>query len=261
MSLQNCGIDSKKQECDTREVVVLREKRTRNNPTFVQERSRYRRGRLMLWTRIRISSRSDMHIIRNGNWTAQKYTEVILRPHIVPYAETFGLEISRRQDWYSVLQSLIDNLIVSMVNSCLRVTRGRHRVSFNEVFELDRGRITAFRDFGFSFREIGQHVGRNQAIVMGICHRWVQEETTDRRGQLHSPRCTTAHEDKRIVCIAVMDRAATSRTMVQQILSVSHHSVPARTIRRHLQQNVRKVPIASFTLDWKPLAFTSPMEQ
>ncbi|GFX31531.1 hypothetical protein TNCV_687791, partial [Trichonephila clavipes] len=26
--------------------------------------------------------------------------------------------------------------------------------------------------------EIGQRVGRNQATVMRICHRWMQEETT-----------------------------------------------------------------------------------
>ncbi|GFW91697.1 transposable element Tc1 transposase [Trichonephila clavipes] len=43
--------------------------------------------------------------------------------------------------------------------------RGRHRASFDEVSEFDRGRIVAHRDCGLSFSEIGQHVGRNQETV------------------------------------------------------------------------------------------------
>ncbi|GFX56254.1 uncharacterized protein TNCV_2241881 [Trichonephila clavipes] len=65
---------------------------------------------------------------------------------------------------------------------CLPVPRGRHRTSFDQVSEYDRGRIVASRDCKLSFREIGQRVGRNQAIVRQIYHRWMQEETTDRRG-------------------------------------------------------------------------------
>ncbi|GFW06610.1 transposable element Tc1 transposase [Trichonephila clavipes] len=72
---------------------------------------------------------------------------------------------------------------------------------------------------------------------MRICHNWMQEETTDRRGRSHPPRCTTVRDDKRIVCMAVIDYAATSRTMAQQIQSVMHHSVSARTIRCRLQQS------------------------
>lgn len=115
--------------------------------------------------------------------------------------------------------------------------RGRHRASFDQVSEFDRGRIVAYRDCGLSFREIGQRVGRNQATVMRICNRWMQEGTTDRRGRSHPPRCTTARDDRHIVRMAVMDRAATSRTIAQQIQSVTHHSVSARTIRRRLQQS------------------------
>ncbi|GFW81128.1 transposable element Tcb1 transposase [Trichonephila clavipes] len=37
--------------------------------------------------------------------------------------------------------------------------------------------------------------------------------------------------------MAVMDRSVTSRTVAQHIESVTHHSVPARIIRRHLQQS------------------------
>ncbi|GFY12476.1 hypothetical protein TNCV_1798981 [Trichonephila clavipes] len=47
---------------------------------------------------------------------------------------------------------------------------------------------------------------------MRICHRWTQEETMDRWDQLHPPRCTIARDDMRIVRMAVMNRAAPSRT-------------------------------------------------
>ncbi|GFT45748.1 hypothetical protein TNCV_2671791 [Trichonephila clavipes] len=56
-----------------------------------------------------------------------------------------------------------------------------------------------------------------------MCHHWMQKNMKDRWG-------TIAHED-----MLVMDHATTSRTILQQIHSRTHHSVPARTIRRRLQ--------------------------
>ncbi|GFS94322.1 uncharacterized protein TNCV_2013821 [Trichonephila clavipes] len=90
------------------------------------------------------------------------------------------------------------------------LTRGRHRVSFDQVSELHRGRRVAYRHCGLSFREIGQRVRRNQAIVMRICDFWKQEETIDQRGRSHKPRCTTARDDRWIVRMAEMNGAAPS---------------------------------------------------
>lgn len=115
--------------------------------------------------------------------------------------------------------------------------RKNNRVSFEQVSECDRGRIVAYRNCGLSVREMGDRVWRNQATVMRICNRWMQEGTTNRRDQLHPPRCTTARDDRQIVRMTGMDRAALSRTIAQQIQSVTHHSVSARTIRRRLQQS------------------------
>ncbi|GFW73820.1 transposable element Tc1 transposase [Trichonephila clavipes] len=69
------------------------------------------------------------------------------------------------------------------------------------------------------------------------CHRSKQEKTTDRRGRLHPPRCTTARDDRRIVRISVMDRAAPSQSIAQYIQLITHHSVSVHTIRRRLQQS------------------------
>ncbi|GFU97149.1 hypothetical protein TNCV_3130441 [Trichonephila clavipes] len=48
--------------------------------------------------------------------------------------------------------------------------------------------------------EIGSRVGRNQATVMHICDRWMQEGTTDRRGRSNPPQCTTSREDRQLCC-------------------------------------------------------------
>ncbi|GFV25625.1 HTH_38 domain-containing protein [Trichonephila clavipes] len=75
------------------------------------------------------------------------------------------------------------------------MTRRKQRSAFDQVSEFDRGRIVACRECGLSFREIGSRVGRNQTTVMRIYDRWIQEGTTDRRGQLHPTQCTTSRED------------------------------------------------------------------
>ncbi|GFS65913.1 transposable element Tcb1 transposase [Trichonephila clavipes] len=110
------------------------------------------------------------------------------------------------------------------------MSRRKQRLAFDHVSEFDRGRIVAYRDCGLSFREIGSRVGRNQTTVMRICDRWMQEGTTDRRGQLHPPQCTTSREDRKIMRMAVTDLSVTSRIAAQHIESVTHHSVSARTI-------------------------------
>ncbi|GFX51648.1 transposable element Tcb1 transposase [Trichonephila clavipes] len=72
---------------------------------------------------------------------------------------------------------------------------------------------------------------------MWICDRWMQEGTTDRRGQSHPPQCCTSRQDRQIVRMAVTDPSVTSRIVAQHFETVAHHSVSARIIRRRLQQS------------------------
>ncbi|GFU85980.1 hypothetical protein TNCV_3069821 [Trichonephila clavipes] len=65
----------------------------------------------------------------------------------------------------------------------------------------------------------------------------MQEETTVRRSRSHTSYYTTGRYVRRIVWLAMEDHAATSRTLAQQIQSVTHFSVSTRTIRRRLQQS------------------------
>ncbi|GFV25264.1 transposable element Tcb2 transposase [Trichonephila clavipes] len=77
-------------ECDTRRVLIWRDRGTRNNPAFVRERSQYRRAGWMVWGGISIGGRTDLHIIRNGTLTGRRYADEILRPHVIPYAGAIG---------------------------------------------------------------------------------------------------------------------------------------------------------------------------
>ncbi|GFW16324.1 transposable element Tcb1 transposase [Trichonephila clavipes] len=113
----------------------------------------------------------------------------------------------------------------------------KQQSAFDQVSEFYQGRIVSNRDCGLSFREIGSRVGRNQTTVMWICDRWMQDDTMDQRGRSHPPQYTTSREDRQNVRMAVTDGSFTSRTVAQHIESVTHHSVSARTIRRHLHHS------------------------
>ncbi|GFX89878.1 transposable element Tcb1 transposase [Trichonephila clavipes] len=110
------------------------------------------------------------------------------------------------------------------------MSRRKQQSAFNQVYEFDRGKIVAYRDYGLSFSEIGSRVGRNQTTVMLICDRWMQASTTDRRGRSHPPQCTISREGRQTVRMTVTDRSVTSRALAQSIESVMHPSVSARTI-------------------------------
>ncbi|GFU57864.1 cubilin [Trichonephila clavipes] len=54
------------------------------------KQSQYRRAGWMVWGGISVGGRTDLHIIRNGTLTGQRYAHEILRPHVIPYAGAIG---------------------------------------------------------------------------------------------------------------------------------------------------------------------------
>ncbi|GFV14386.1 hypothetical protein TNCV_808181 [Trichonephila clavipes] len=75
-------------ECDTRRVGMVR-KGNSNNSIFFQEKSRNRRGGLIVWSRNSIGQSADLHIIWNSNLTVQRQSR----------GELFEAETILRMDW------------------------------------------------------------------------------------------------------------------------------------------------------------------
>ncbi|GFV57977.1 transposable element Tcb1 transposase [Trichonephila clavipes] len=117
---------------------------------------------------------------------------------------------------------------------------GGYRAPFVELYEFDRGIILTYRYCGLLFRGISQRAGRNQTTVM-------QEEMVSRS---HPPHCTTVCENEWTVCMAEMHRAATPRTIAQQIQSVKHQPLSPRTIRLRLQQNGMSASVTSVAAEF-----------
>ncbi|GFW38347.1 transposable element Tcb1 transposase [Trichonephila clavipes] len=136
----------------------------------------------------------------------------------------------------------ISKIVISLVKkavkcgNALRQYSGdgsRNTIALEDCYVALRNDSGPTEILGLSFRKIGSRVGRNQATVKRICDHWMQEG----RVRSHPPQCTTSREDKQIVCMEVLDRSITSRTIALHIEFVTHHSVSARTIRCRFQQS------------------------
>ncbi|GFX22174.1 transposable element Tc1 transposase [Trichonephila clavipes] len=131
-------------ECDTRPVLVWRDRGTRNNPAFVRERSQYRRAGWMDDNarphRARlVENMLEAETIQRMEWPAcspdlnpiEHVWDILGRliaAQLRPPATVRDLEIALLEEWNSIPQSLIDNLIASMENRCAAVlaVRGDH---------------------------------------------------------------------------------------------------------------------------------------
>ncbi|GFY24424.1 HTH_Tnp_Tc3_2 domain-containing protein [Trichonephila clavipes] len=67
--------------------------------------------------------------------------------------------------------------------------------------------------------------------VSRIWNRWVQDGNTECRAGSQRPPITSSREDRHVTCMALMYRAATSRTLSQELGSFARQ-VSARTVRR-----------------------------
>ncbi|GFX77988.1 HTH_Tnp_Tc3_2 domain-containing protein [Trichonephila clavipes] len=79
-------------------------------------------------------------------------------------------------------------------------------------------------------------VGRDPISVSRIWNRWVQDGNTERRAGSQRPPINSSQEHRHVTRRALMDRAATSRVMSQELRSLARQ-VSARTVRQSLLQH------------------------
>ncbi|GFT75020.1 hypothetical protein TNCV_4441191 [Trichonephila clavipes] len=108
-------------ECDTRRVLVWRDRGTRNNPAFVRERSQYRRagGWMIMPDRIELVWwRTCLKLKHYSVWNCQRALltepiehvwdmpdDALLRDQ-APHATVRDLEIALLEDWSSIPQKV-----------------------------------------------------------------------------------------------------------------------------------------------------------
>ncbi|GFW83998.1 HTH_Tnp_Tc3_2 domain-containing protein [Trichonephila clavipes] len=68
---------------------------------------------------------------------------------------------------------------------------------------------------GIAVYRIAAHVGRDPMTVSSIWNRWVQDGNTERCAGSQRPPITSSREDRYVISMALMDRAAASRAPSQ----------------------------------------------
>ncbi|GFV35977.1 HTH_Tnp_Tc3_2 domain-containing protein [Trichonephila clavipes] len=114
----------------------------------------------------------------------------------------------------------------------------RSRYAYQHVSDFDKGRIVAYRNCGLSYHSIAVHVGRDPMTVRIIWNRWVDDGNTERLAGSQRPPITSSREDRHVTRMTLMDRAATSRSLSQELGSFARQQVTARTVRRRLQRSM-----------------------
>ncbi|GFW65608.1 uncharacterized protein TNCV_3550311 [Trichonephila clavipes] len=91
----------------------------------------------------------------------------------------------------------------------------------------------SYRDCGLLYRSIAARVGRDPMTVGRKWNRRVQDGNTERHAGSQRPPITSSREDRHLTRMALMDRAATSRALSQELVSFARQQMFARTVRQH----------------------------
>ena len=67
-------------------------------PVCVAEHHRYGKGSAMVWVRISMQGKTDLHIIENDTLTAVRYVNKILDVYVRPYAGAIGADFILMDD-------------------------------------------------------------------------------------------------------------------------------------------------------------------
>lgn len=87
--------------------------------------------------------------------------------------------------------------------------------------QFDRDRILTYRDYDLYHHSIATRFGRDSTTVRRIGNRWIHDSHTERRAlqNLSGFSITNIRRDRHVICVALRDRIATSRTMSHEMRS------------------------------------------
>ena len=86
----------------------------------------------------------------------------------------------------------------------------RRRSHYQQLTEIERGRVIGLREGRISFLNIAERLGRNVSTVHDCWQQWSQEGATSRRPGTERPCVTTEREDSCIRRMAVAHRTASA---------------------------------------------------
>ncbi|GFV32202.1 transposable element Tc1 transposase [Trichonephila clavipes] len=80
-------------------------------------------------------------------------------------------------------------------------------------YKEGKGRITGFREGGFSYRAIGVRMQRNSSTVMRVWKQWTDEHQTTRKTGSGRRKVTSARNDRHLLHVAENDHTASPRQL------------------------------------------------
>ncbi|GFS68162.1 uncharacterized protein TNCV_439141 [Trichonephila clavipes] len=87
----------------------------------------------------------------------------------------------------------------------------RNKEKFQQLLQFERRRIIGLREGGFSYREIGARVQRNNSTGMRVRKQWTDEHRTILKTGSERPKVTSARDDRRLLRMVVNDCTASNR--------------------------------------------------
>ena len=89
----------------------------------------------------------------------------------------------------------------------------RIRLKFQQFTEFEQERIIGLCEGGFFYRVIAALVQRNSSTVIRVSKQYVDKHLTNRKNGSGWRKLTSAHNDRRLVCMEVNDCTASSEQL------------------------------------------------
>ncbi|GFU90935.1 transposable element Tc1 transposase [Trichonephila clavipes] len=110
----------------------------------------------------------------------------------------------------------------------------QHQAIFQQLTELERGRIISLREGEFSYHAIGVRVQWNSSTVIRVWKQWTDEHRATRKSGSGRRKDMLAHDDRHLLRMALNDRSASSRQLAARWSTATGVIMSASSIRQRL---------------------------